>query len=110
MTTTKRFRSFAEFYPYYLGEHAVPLCRQLHFAGTTLVVALALGAAFTANPMLLIGLPFAGYGFAWAAHLFVEKNKPATFTYPLWSLMGDFKMWSEMLRGRLWTERLDPVR
>lgn len=108
--TAKRYATFQEFYPFYLGEHKDPLCRQLHFVGTTLVVALAATAAITMNPWLLLALPLAGYGFAWAAHFFVEKNRPATFTYPLWSLMGDFKMWSEMLRGRLWRERLQPVR
>jgi hypothetical protein len=99
----ERIQSFDEFYPFYLGEHAVPLCRILHFIGTTLVVATTITAAVSLNPWLLLAVPVLGYGFAWVGHFVVEKNRPATFTYPLWSLMGDFVMWSEMLRGRLWT-------
>jgi len=95
-----RFTSFAEFYPYYLQEHAKPLCRALHYVGTTLTFGL-LVAALVVHPLWLAAVPLAGYGFAWVAHFFVEKNRPATFTYPWWSLMGDYKMYFSWLTGRL---------
>ena len=96
--------SFRDFWPYYLREHAKPATRALHYAGTTLVVGIALYALVTGSWLLLAALPVAGYGFAWVAHFAVEKNRPATFTYPLWSLAGDFKMWWMWLTGRLGPE------
>ena len=101
------FTSFGAFYPYYLREHADPRNRVLHFVGTSLVLALLVTAAVRGEPRLLLALPVAGYGFAWVGHFVVEKNRPATFTYPLWSLMGDFRMYGEMWLGRVsWTETL----
>lgn len=96
--------SFRDFWPYYLREHAKPATRALHYAGTMLVVGIALYALVTGSWLLLAALPVAGYGFAWVAHFMVEKNRPATFTYPLWSLAGDFKMWWMWLTGRLGPE------
>lgn len=101
---SKDIRSFAEFWPYYLGEHRKPQTRALHYAGTTLVVAIAIYALVTGRLGLLITLPVAGYFFAWVGHFGVEKNRPATFTYPLWSLIADFKMWFCWLTGRLGPE------
>ncbi|MEM7237216.1 MAG: DUF962 domain-containing protein [Pseudomonadota bacterium] len=97
----KEFGSFAEFYPYYLGEHANPVSRKLHYVGTALAIGLMLCALVTANWMLMIAVPLAGYFFAWVGHAFFERNRPATFTYPLWSLMGDFRMFFEAITGRL---------
>lgn len=95
-----RLASYEEFWPYYVSEHSRPDTRALHFVGTSLVLA-SLAAAVLVSPWWLLAAPFAGYGFAWAGHFFCEKNRPATFTYPLWSLRGDFRMYRLMLLGRM---------
>jgi hypothetical protein len=95
------FKSFTEFYPYYLREHSNLVCRKLHFIGTCAVIALALLFFFTGIPAVLIFIPVVGYGFAWTGHFFFEKNRPATFKHPLYSLMGDFKMFWEILAGKV---------
>ncbi|MDF0732280.1 DUF962 domain-containing protein [Pseudomonas entomophila] len=101
MNSTAQFRSFAEFYPYYLGEHANPTCRRLHFVGTSLVIALLAYTIASGHWLLLLAVPFAGYGFAWVGHFFFEKNRPATFTHPFYSLIGDFAMFRDILLGRI---------
>ncbi|MCG8464514.1 MAG: DUF962 domain-containing protein [Xanthomonadales bacterium] len=97
----KNYQSFREFYPYYLAEHADLTCRRLHFIGSWLVLAILIWAIIAANPWLLLLLPVVGYGFAWVGHFFFEKNRPATFTYPVYSLMGDWVMFWDILRGRV---------
>jgi hypothetical protein len=96
-----RYRSFGEFWPFYLREHARPATRALHYAGTGLVILLAAAAVASGDLRLIAALPLAGYGFAWASHALVERNRPATFTYPLWSLAADFRMFFLWLSGRL---------
>ncbi len=96
-----RFQSFAEFYPFYLGEHANPTCRRLHFVGSCLVLAALAYAILTAQPLYLWLLPVIGYGFAWVGHFVFEKNRPATFKYPLYSLMGDWVMFKDILTGKI---------
>ena len=96
-----RYTSFSAFWPHYLREHSRASTRRLHYAGTSLVLLLAAGAAVMGEWRLLIALPIAGYGFAWGAHMLVERNRPATFTYPAWSLAADFRMWWLWLTGRL---------
>jgi len=96
-----RFQSFAEFYPFYLGEHANRTTRRLHFVGTSLALLCLLELVMTRDlSWLILALVF-GYGFAWLAHMLVEKNRPATFKYPLYSLMGDGRMFWEILTGRI---------
>ena len=95
------FQSFAEFYPFYLQEHGHPTCRRLHFIGTTLVLATVTWVLMTANWWGLLLLPVIGYGFAWVGHFVYEKNRPATFKYPGYSLAGDFVMFKDILTGRI---------
>jgi hypothetical protein len=100
----ERIQSFEEFWPYYVGEHQHPANRALHYVGTTLVIGTVVTAAVTANPTWLLLAPVVGYGPAWVGHFFIEKNKPASFSYPLWSLAADFKMYGMMLRGKMGEE------
>ncbi len=95
--TITRYR---DFWPHYLREHAKPATRRLHYIGTALTFA-ALAAGLLFNAWWLIAIPLAGYGFAWGAHFGVEKNRPATFTYPLWSLVSDYRMFFLWIAGRL---------
>jgi hypothetical protein len=97
----KKFKSFSEFYPYYLSEHGDPVNRRLHFFGSLLTIIVVLFVIFTQTWIALILVPILGYGFAWIGHYFVEKNKPVTFTYPLYSLMGDWVMFKDILTGKI---------
>ncbi|HMU33264.1 MAG TPA: DUF962 domain-containing protein [Pyrinomonadaceae bacterium] len=94
-------KTYAEFWEFYLSEHSKPLTRILHFAGTMLGIALLVYFVATGRwyyfPLFFV----VGYAFAWSAHFFVEKNRPATFRYPLWSFISDFKMIWLMLTGRM---------
>ena len=101
---SNRKANYAEFWPYYLQEHAKPETRNLHYVGTALVIAIAVFALVTRQWILFAALPVAGYFFAWVAHFFVEKNKPATFTHPWWSLVSDFRMFFLWVSGRLGPE------
>ncbi|WP_336974389.1 DUF962 domain-containing protein [Sphingobium aromaticiconvertens] len=96
-----RATRFADFWPFYLQEHARPATRALHYAGTGLVIALLAGMPFLPGRFALTALPIAGYGFAWAAHGLVEHNRPATFRYPLWSLRADFVMFYRFVIGHM---------
>lgn len=98
---TARYASFREFYPFYLSEHADRTCRRLHFVGSTLVLLVFAIALATQRWLLLLLLPLLGYGFAWVGHFFFEHNKPATFTYPVYSFAGDWVMYWQMLTGRM---------
>jgi hypothetical protein len=95
------FKTFSDFYPFYLREHSNIMCRKLHFLGTCGVIALLLLFFFTGNLMLLAMLPLIGYGFAWLGHFVFEKNRPATFKNPFFSLLGDFRMFWDILVGRV---------
>tara|TARA_R100001129_G_scaffold164290_1_gene130362 strand:- start:1896 stop:2240 length:345 start_codon:yes stop_codon:yes gene_type:complete len=102
--TSRTYKTFGQFWPFYLREHSQPATRRLHYIGTALVIALAILALATQRWWLLLALPLAGYFFAWLAHFRVERNRPATFTYPLWSLIADFRMFFLWLFGRLGPE------
>jgi len=101
MSTTTRLATFSEFYPYYLTQHANRMCRRTHFIGSTLAVGAIVQAITSANPWWILVALVAGYGGAWIGHFYFEKNRPASFTQPLFSFMGDWKMWWQMLTGKL---------
>ena len=96
-----RFNSLAEFYPFYLAEHQNLTCRRLHFAGSSLVLGCLAAWLLTGQwfwfPMAFLG----GYGFAWFGHFVFEKNKPATFKYPLYSFASDWIMYKDILTGKI---------
>ena len=100
-TAPREHNSFVQFFPHYLREHADPRTRAFHYVGTALVIGIWLSAVITLTWWLLLLTPVAGYFFAWVSHAFVERNKPATFTYPWWSLLADFKMFGLWVSGRL---------
>ncbi len=97
-------RSFRAFWPYYVGEHRSPVCRGLHYVGTSCALSVLAVAIATGRPALILLGFVAGYGPAWIGHFFVENNRPATFKYPRWSLIADFKMLSLALRGQMAAE------
>ena len=98
---SKEYSTFKSFYPFYLSQHSNPVSRKLHYLGTSLVIALLIAVVIMGQWQGLVVLPVLGYLFAWVGHFFFEKNRPATFTYPLYSLMADFRMLFEALTGRL---------
>jgi hypothetical protein len=96
-----RRASFREFYTFYLSEHSHRVCRRLHFVGSLLVIAVVLAAIAARDARWLVLAPVVGYGFAWIGHFFFEKNRPATFKHPLYSLAGDWVMFWDILRRRV---------
>ena len=101
MAQTDRIQSFEEFWPYYVREHSAWGCRALHFIGSTLGL-ICLIATFITGTLWFIPAGFVlGYGLAWCGHFFIQRNKPATFQYPLWSFRADWKMWALSATGRM---------
>lgn len=96
-----RFTRFADFYPFYLGEHRNTVCRRLHFIGSTLVLVCLFMLVTTGALAWALCAPLCGYGFAWVGHFFFEKNRPATFRYPMFSLLGDWVMYRDICLGRI---------
>ena len=97
----KSYASFAEFYPFYLSEHANRMCRRLHFIGTSLTIGCLVALAVTGNLIWIAAALVCGYAFAWVGHFFFEHNHPATFSHPLYSFAGDWVMYRDMLTGRI---------
>jgi len=96
-----RYANFRDFYPFYLSEHSDRNCRRMHFIGSTLVIAVTVLAIVRHDPRWLWFAPLFGYGFAWIGHFVFEKNRPATFSHPLYSFAGDWVMYADILRGRV---------
>jgi hypothetical protein len=104
MSIEKKYKTFWSFYPYYLTEHADGKNRILHFTGTLLLIFALVAGLITGKWFFFALVPVLGYGFAWVGHYFIEKNKPATFTYPLYSLASDFVMFWHILTGQIETK------
>lgn len=97
-------RTFADFWPFYLREHARAGTRALHYLGSSLVIVCGAVGLVTGRASLLLAMPIVGYLFAWIGHLVIERNRPATFQYPLWSFVADWRMWWLWIAGRLGAE------
>ncbi|MCH9699017.1 MAG: DUF962 domain-containing protein [Gammaproteobacteria bacterium] len=96
-----KYRSFQEFYPFYLSQHRNRICRRLHFIGTLSVLVILFSSLMTSSWLMLLLMPICGYGFAWLGHILFEHNKPATFSYPIYSLIGDWVMFKDILYGKI---------
>lgn len=97
----KEYETFASFYPFYLSQHENNTCRKLHFIGSSLIILMLAYILISTTWILLWTIPLLGYGFAWIGHFFFEKNRPATFTYPWYSLLGDWVMYKDILLGKI---------
>ena len=97
----EQFSTFREIYPFYLSEHSNRTCRRLHFVGSLLVLVSLMVAVVTGNAWWIAAAPVVGYGCAWLGHFAFEQNRPATFRYPVYSLMGDWMMFRDILRGKI---------
>jgi hypothetical protein len=99
--SARRIASFEQFWPFYLGEHSQVATRWMHFFGSTASLGLALSGIVTQSWAAFPAAVVCGYAFAWVSHFFIEKNRPAMFTYPLWSFASNWKMWAMMVSGHL---------
>jgi hypothetical protein len=97
----KKYTTLKDFYPYYLTEHSDPVCRVLHYIGTSLFLGLIVWSIIDPVWWKFVLMPLSGYGFAWAGHFIFEKNKPATFQYPLFSFRSDFIMFYHFITGQV---------
>ena len=97
----RRIETYEEFWPFYVREHSDPTNRKLHFVGTSGTIALVIAAMVRRKPIHLLHAAISGYGGAWIGHFFFQKNTPATFKYPLWSLFSDFRMYGKILAGTM---------
>jgi hypothetical protein len=101
MTEGRKYHRYRDFFPFYLAEHADPVCRRLHYVGTSIEILSLVALVLTGNFWFLLSAVVGGYGFAWLGHFFFERNKPATFTYPFWSYLADHHMLWLAVTGRL---------
>jgi hypothetical protein len=97
----KKYETFSDFYPFYLSQHQNSTCRRLHFVGSSLIIFMLAYVLISSAWTMLWTLPLLGYGFAWFGHFFFEKNRPATFTYPWYSFLGDWVMYKDILLGKI---------
>lgn len=97
----KKYKDFTEFYPFYLSQHTNQICRRLHFVGSCLILLLIFYVAVFGGLYLLLFMPLIGYGFAWIGHFIFEKNRPATFVYPIYSFIGDWVMFRDIVIGKI---------
>jgi hypothetical protein len=95
------YASFREFYSFYLSQHVNRTCRRLHFVGSSLALGFLVLGIKNGQPWWLLVALLAGYACAWVGHFFFEKNRPATFQYPLYSFLGDWVMYKDILIGRI---------
>jgi hypothetical protein len=100
----QRFQSFAEFWPFYLAEHSRRATRAFHFAGTSLLFVFLFASAAVRSPIFIAFGIVSAYALAWISHFFIEKNRPATFRHPFFSLIGDFKMYYYIISGKMINE------
>jgi hypothetical protein len=98
---SNRSETYAEFWLFYLREHAEPGTRYMHYAGTLIGSGVLIWAFATQTWWAILLWPLIGYGFAWVSHAFIERNKPATFIHPFWSFISDYRMTFLALMGRL---------
>jgi len=96
-----RIRTYSVFFDFYLGEHSHPGTRAIHYLGSSFGIAALILTVWTRNPLWILAGLVAGYGCAWIGHFFIEKNRPATFTYPLWSFVADYHMFFLWLTRQL---------
>ena len=96
-----RISNYNDFWLFYLKEHSLPLTRAFHYVGTSIGLIFFAMALVQLKPVLILGGLFSGYFFAWVSHFFIEKNRPATFKYPIWSFYSDFRMYFLFVSGRL---------
>ena len=101
MKTDSRFKNYQEFYCFYLSEHSNNVCRNLHYIGNTTAILVLIYSIYANHLILLWCIPVIGYGFAWVGHFFFEHNKPATFKWPIWSLVSDWLMLFQFITGTL---------
>jgi hypothetical protein len=95
------YASFEEFWPEYVRAHSKKLNRTLHVLGVSLALACVVAAVRKRKPWLLLGAPLFGYGFAWAGHFFVERNAPATFSHPIYSLRASALLYWKTITGSI---------
>lgn len=100
----REYQTFEAFWPFYLREHSKRVTRAFHYVGSTIALGCLVMFGASMDPLWLIGMPLSGYFFAWVSHAAVEHNKPATFTYPLWSLIADYRMYFLFVAGKLGPE------
>jgi hypothetical protein len=100
-TAARKFDTFAAFYPFYLSEHSLPTTRRLHFVGSSLALLCLVMLVVTQNAWWLLAGLLVGYGFAWIGHFVFEKNQPASFKQPLYSFLGDWRMFWQILTGKI---------